>query len=112
MKIQLMSLGVAIAWLTQAAFAQSQPPGAAGASSEHSFQASKVIGKKVKSAQGDEIGKISDLVINPQTSETFAMVDLGRRRGMAPIPWQLINMGAPDQKDVMVNKPKDVLSSA
>jgi PRC-barrel domain len=116
MKIQLLSLGVAIACLTQPSFAQteSQPAEAAGtnAGAQHSFQASKIIGKRAKSAQGEEIGKVSDLVVNPQTGETFALVDLGRRRGMAPIPWQLINMGPPDQKELIVNKPKDVLNSA
>ena len=116
MKLQLLSLGVAVACLTQPSFAQteSQPSEAAGtnAGAQRSFQASKVIGKRVKSVQGEEIGRISDLVINPQSAETFALVDLGRRRGMAPIPWQLINMGSQDQKELIVNKPKEVLNSA
>jgi PRC-barrel domain len=120
MKIQMLSLGVAIACLTQPSFAQqqsepqSQPSEAAGknAGAQQSFQASKVIGKRAKSAQGEEIGRVSDLVVNPHTGETFALVDMGRRRGMAPIPWQLINMGSPEQRDLIVNKPKDVLNSA
>jgi hypothetical protein len=75
------------------------------------YRASKLIGKQTNSTQGEDIGKVADIISNPQTGETFVMVDLGRK-GMAPVPWQLINPGGEQNKNVVIKLPKDVLNSA
>ncbi|MDB6124869.1 MAG: hypothetical protein JWQ71_3862 [Pedosphaera sp.] len=109
--IQLMAYGVAISVFTQPLFAQQQPPRTEGAP-QQSFEASNLIKKRVKSADGSEIGVVKDIVFNPQSGETFVLVDLGRK-GMAPVPWQLISSGGgSNEKDVRVKLSKEVFNSA
>jgi hypothetical protein len=121
------AFGAALALLAEASLAQQPTPGGAGSQqpptnatggtaqspgqAQQFFRASKLVGKQAKSAQGEDIGKVGDIVFNPQTGETFVLVDLGRK-GMAPVPWQLINAGAEQNKSVVVNLPKGVLNSA
>jgi hypothetical protein len=109
--VQLMAFGVAISVFNQTLFAQQQPPGTEGAP-QRSFEASKLIKKQVKSANGSEIGVVKDIVFNPQSGEIFVLVDLGRK-GMAPVPWQLISSGSgTDEKDVRVKLSQEVFNSA
>jgi hypothetical protein len=70
------------------------------------------MGKEVKSAQGEDVGKIKDIVFKPQTGEMFVLVGLGRNR-LAPVPWQLLNIGpTQNEKTVVVSLTKEVVNSA
>jgi hypothetical protein len=110
--IQLMAFGVAISVFSQPLFAQQQPPGSSEGAPQRSFEASKLIRKQVKAADGGDIGSVKDIVFNPQSGEIFVLVDLGRK-GMAPVPWQLITSeGGPNDKDVRVKLSKEVFNSA
>lgn len=111
MKTKLLSLGIALGWLTQAAMAE-QPAPSATTTSSRAFLASRLIGKDVKSTHGQDLGSIRDVVFNPQTGETFIAIGMGRRVA-APIPWSLMNVGAgADEKYVTANVTKEVLGSA
>lgn len=55
------------------------------------FKASNLIGTDVKNVQGEDLGKISDLAINPQGNVVFAVISHGGTLGvgakMVPVPF-------------------------
>src|SRR6267154_1479706 len=76
---------------------------------------SKLIGAQVKSNNGENLGKLEDVVIDPQTGRaTFAIVGkggilrLGEKR--MPVPWQAITIDS--QKRLTLNVDKEKLQSA
>ena len=59
------------------------------------FRASELIGYSVKNAQGEELGAIEELVINPQDGRiTYAVLSVGGFLGMGDklfaIPWEAL----------------------
>jgi hypothetical protein len=55
-----------------------------------SFRASKAINAEVKTAQGENLGKIEDLIVNPTTGKIeFAVIN--REDKLTPLPWQLLS---------------------
>ena len=58
---------------------------------------SKLMKANVKTAQGENLGKIEDLVANPQTGEIqFAIIGMGGTAGIGeqlkPVPWKAITV--------------------
>ncbi len=54
------------------------------------LRASKAIGAEVKTAQGEKLGKISDLILNPTSGKVdFAVLDWNSK--LVPVPWQFFN---------------------
>lgn len=55
------------------------------------FQASRIIGIPARSARGEDLGRIQDLVIDPMTGQAlYVVVDLGSPQGqLRAIPWSL-----------------------
>jgi len=56
-----------------------------------SFRASKAINAEAKNAQGESLGKIEDLVVNPTTGKIEFAV-LSREDKLIPVPWQLFSL--------------------
>src|SRR4029077_5697032 len=76
---------------------------------------SKLKGATVKSNNGDKLGKVEDIIIDPQTGKaTFAIIgkggvlNLGEKR--MPVPWQALTIDS--QKQFTLNMDKEKLRSA
>ena len=75
------------------------------------YRGSKLLGTKVRSGQGDDIGELEDLVLDPKTGEIqFAVLGLGGVLGIgekkAPVPWKALNVSAENQVTINVDKSK------
>jgi sporulation protein YlmC with PRC-barrel domain len=69
--------------------------------------ASKLIGASVKNAQGENLGKIHELVIDPQDARIkAAVVSVGGVLGIGAksvaIPWNKMTMGSGADRDTLV----------
>jgi sporulation protein YlmC with PRC-barrel domain len=69
--------------------------------------ASKIIGASVKNAQGESLGKIDELVIDPKDARIkAAVVSVGGILGIGAksvaIPWDKVTMGSETDKDTIV----------
>lgn len=80
-------LGVAAALLVGVAVGRSQPP---GESEDGFYRASEVIGTVVRAEDGQELGKIQDLLIEEQT-QTVRFFILGEgESNLRAIPWGIV----------------------
>jgi hypothetical protein len=75
-----------------------------------SHRASKLIGRDVKSSDGQEIGELKDVTFNQQ-GQIFALVELDDDR-MAVLPWQKIDAksAAGEDEDLKVNTTKESIT--
>jgi sporulation protein YlmC with PRC-barrel domain len=69
--------------------------------------ASNLIGASVKNAQGENLGKIDELVIDPQEARIkAAVVSVGGVLGIGAksvaVPWNKVTLGAGDDRDAVV----------
>jgi sporulation protein YlmC with PRC-barrel domain len=69
--------------------------------------ASKLIGASVKNAQGESLGKIDELVIDPHDAKIKAAVVsvggvLGLGAKLVAIPWDKMSMGTGADRDTVV----------
>jgi sporulation protein YlmC with PRC-barrel domain len=80
--------------------------------------ASRLIGANVKNAQGESVGKIDELVIDPQEARIkAAIVSVGGLLGIGAksvaIPWNKVTMGSgADRSDIVVAMGKEELEQA
>jgi sporulation protein YlmC with PRC-barrel domain len=80
--------------------------------------ASRLIGATVKNAQGESVGKIDELVIDPQEARIkAAVVSVGGVLGIGAksvaIPWNKVTMGSgADRSDIVVAMGKEELEQA
>jgi sporulation protein YlmC with PRC-barrel domain len=80
--------------------------------------ASKIIGASVKNAQGESLGKIDELVIDPHDAKIkAAVVSVGGVLGIGAksvaIPWDKVTMGSGTDRDtVLVAMGKEELEQA
>lgn len=85
------------------------------ATSTQAFKATNLIGADVKNLQGEELGKISDLAINPQGNVVFAVISRGGTLGigakMVPIPISALQI-EPSGKVARLDITKQKLDSA
>jgi sporulation protein YlmC with PRC-barrel domain len=87
-------------------------------SSMNEVYASKIIGASVKNTQGENLGKIDELVIDPHDARiTAAVVSVGGVLGIGAksvaIPWDKVTMGSGTDRDtVVVAMGKDELEHA
>jgi sporulation protein YlmC with PRC-barrel domain len=79
------------------------------------LQVSKLLGAHVKSNTGENLGKLEDVILDPQTGRaTFAVIGkggilkLGEKR--LPVPWQALRVDS--QKQLTLNMDKDRLGTA
>ena len=124
-RLELASIALAIALCTQLSQAQqndqrqTQQPGQtrdnSAQATANGLHLSKLIGAQVKSNNGENLGKLEDVVIDPQTGKaTFAIVGkggvlrLGEKR--MPVPWQAITIDS--QKRLTLNVDKEKLQTA
>ncbi len=123
-RLKLTALYVGLAFCAQVVFAQSQPsgpaqdqqsqqnkPGAKQSSNPPGISVSKLKGTDVKSNDGQNLGKLEDVIIDPQTGKvTYAVVgkggvlSLGEKR--VPIPWQAVSIDQQKHLTVKVDQKK------
>ena len=93
-------------------------PGIVTPSTINEVYASKLIGASVKSAQGENLGKIDELVIDPHDARIkAAVVSVGGVLGLGAksvaIPWDRMTMGTGADRDtIIVAMGKDELERA
>jgi sporulation protein YlmC with PRC-barrel domain len=127
-RLELAAMSTAIALCAQLSLAQEndqKQTQQTGRSKDRSAQASdslanglhlsKLIGAQVKSNTGENLGKLEDVVIDPQTGKAaFAIVGtggvlrLGEKR--MPVPWQAVTIDS--QKRLTLKVDKEKLQSA
>lgn len=80
------------------------------------LSAKTLMGDKVVNPQGEHLGEIKELMIDPQTGHVgYAVLSFGGFLGMGDklfaIPFRALALNA-DQKEFVLNVPKDKLKSA
>ena len=80
------------------------------------IRASRVIGAKVYSPSGDEIGKVEDVILDKTANNImFAAVGFGGFLGMGekyhPVPWSMLDYQK-ERDGYVVNATKDQLKQA
>jgi sporulation protein YlmC with PRC-barrel domain len=113
-RIEMAVLSVAAAVTTQFAAAQDAPKSTANepasqpitAQSQNDVLFSKMRDETVKSASGQDLGKLDDVLINPRTGKfEFAVLGRGGFFGidekLVPVPWQKVT--ASSNKELTVN---------
>jgi len=80
------------------------------------LKASNVIGMKVESTEGKSLGKIKDLVLDPDEGDVqYAVLDFGGFLGIKDkyfiVPWEAINF-TPNGKKIMLDVSKRDLKNA
>jgi sporulation protein YlmC with PRC-barrel domain len=97
---------------------QPATPGVRTPSMINEVYASKLIGANVKNAQGESLGKIDELVIDPRDARIkSAVVSVGGVLGLGAksvaIPWDKMSMGTQADSDtIIVAMEKDELQNA
>jgi sporulation protein YlmC with PRC-barrel domain len=82
-------------------------PGAMTPGAMNEVYASNLIGANVKNAQGENLGKIDELVIDPKDARiTAAIVSVGGVLGIGAksvaIPWDKVTIGTTADRDTVV----------
>lgn len=79
------------------------------------FRASDLLGKDLKSDNGQKLGEISDLVVGSDGRLNYAVVSRGGMMGVGdrliPVPWNAIHTGSKDD-GFMINIDEKKFSSA
>lgn len=82
----------------------------------HILKASEVIGYSVQNPQGQELGKIEELVIDPQSGQVvYAALSTGGFLGMGDklfaVPWEAMKL-IPEQQSFSLDVAKETLENA
>ena len=82
----------------------------------HILKASEVIGYSVQNMEGQELGKIEELVIDPQSGQVvYAALSTGGFLGVGDklfaVPWEAMKL-VPEQQSFRVDVTKETLESA
>jgi len=123
-KIELLALGLVSALCTQISLAdqssQSTSPSKDSvtlvtASVDGNFRLSKLIGADVKSTNGEDLGRVDDLIMDSHTGKiTFAIVGRGGLLGLGEkrraVPWQQVKINS--EKEVSLNVDREKFASA
>lgn len=80
------------------------------------YSANTLIGDKVTNREGEDLGEIKELMIDPQTGHVgYAVLSFGGFLGMGDklfaIPFSKLEL-RPDKHDFLLNVPKDRLKNA
>lgn len=83
----------------------------AGATQQSEVRLSKLMNAEIKSKSGENLGKLEDLMINPQTGQVdFAVIGrggfLGLGEKLVPVPWQAVTVQSEKQFTLNVDKQK------
>jgi sporulation protein YlmC with PRC-barrel domain len=83
----------------------------------HLPRASKLIGADVENMQGEDLGKIEDIVLDPQDGRVaYAVLSLGGFLGIGEkyfaIPWSALTAKAGEDNTLMLNVDKEKLKNA
>lgn len=95
---------------------QQQKPAEIMAQEPHIVKASEVIGYSVQNLEGQELGKIEELVIDPQSGQVvYAALSTGGFLGMGDklfaIPWETMKL-MPEKQSFSVDVTKETLEAA
>lgn len=114
----LLGLLLSVVFVANAIAAEPQKT-TAGQMGDQSLQgpqrSSQIRGMSVKNPQGQNLGKIDELVIGQDGMVKYAILAHGGLLGIGekliPIPWKALKPG-PDEKTLMVNITKETLEKA
>jgi sporulation protein YlmC with PRC-barrel domain len=119
MKYPLRSSALALAVMTPLlAFAQQpgQPAQAGGQASGVQIQGSSLIGSEVRTSDGKDLGKVHDVMVDPQDGRIASVViSMGGTLGVGgkqmTVPWNAVQVGR-DQQKVVVTLQQQVMPAA
>ncbi len=121
--IQLLALSIAVGLIPVVCSAQSGPSSSQNSGSakhrlgksssgqgEEEIAASKLIGAGLKGENGDDLGEVRDLVLNPQTGKIeFVILGIdagGGTEALLPVPWQAVKFQPKKSLFVSLDKNK------
>src|SRR5947209_14092331 len=87
----------------------------------HQWNLSRVTEASVKDSQGDNLGRIKDVILDPLSGKiTFVVIQLsgevGPKGAYAPVPWPLLhpsgNVGMDEPKTFVLNVDRNQFASA
>jgi len=81
------------------------------------YRASKLIGGNVENLQGEKLGDIKDVVLDPETGRiTYAVLSFGGFMGLGEkyfaVPWSALTSKAGEKGDFVLNVDKEKLKNA
>jgi sporulation protein YlmC with PRC-barrel domain len=107
-------LAIAVAVVAASAVSRAQPDGSAAAAAAPELLASDLIGRPVRSPNGDSVGEIADLVLSPADTVSSAVVAVGGFFGVGEheveVPFDKLVV-APDRSTVLVTMSKEQLAA-
>ena len=108
----VMVIVVAIVCASAASRARTEPPADPGVAQE--FLASDLIGRPVRSASGEAVGEIADLVLSPADKVSSAVVSVGGFLGLGErqveVPYDKLVIAA-NRNTVLVTMSKDEVAA-
>lgn len=108
--VGLLTGSMAMGLIPQAVFAKDKPSNSSSSQAGSDFRLSKLIGTNLKTANGDELGQVQDVVIDTQSGKIrFAIVAVDDGNGveaLAPIPWQAVNIHSEKEYVATIDKNK------
>jgi sporulation protein YlmC with PRC-barrel domain len=80
------------------------------------YMASKIIGEGIKNPQGEDLGKIEDIMLDLNTGRIgYAILSFGGFLGVGnklfAIPWSILKTD-PDEENFILDVPKEMLKNA
>jgi sporulation protein YlmC with PRC-barrel domain len=83
----------------------------------YTHRASKIVGAEVENPQGEDLGKIEDLVLDPQDGRVaYAVLSFGGFLGLGEkyfaVPWKALQAKAGEDDTLILNVDKEKLQNA
>lgn len=109
LSVRFILLGVVAALCPVHLIAQSSP-GSAKHQRIQDLRGSQLLGASLKGSDGQDMGEIKDLVIDPRTGRVnFAIIGVDAGNGteaLAPIPWQAVKLSTEKNYVASIDKSK------
>lgn len=100
---------------TSGSSSSTQPGMQTASQTQQFYHAKHLLNQEAKDSQGQRLGKIEDILFNPQNGETFAAIGIGglTSQRSALVPWQALNvtMSSRGKEEVTINTTKQTLES-
>lgn len=108
--VSLLTGSIAIGLVPQAVFAKDKSSDSSSPKAGSDVRLSKLIGTNLKTASGEDLGEVKDVVLDPQSGKVgFAIVGVDEGNGveaLAPIPWKAVNIHSEKEYVATIDKNK------
>lgn len=108
--VTLLTGSIAIGLAPQIVFAKDHSSDSSSSKAGSDVRLSKLIGTNLKTANGEDLGAVKDVVVDPQSGRIrFAIVAVDAGNGveaLAPIPWKAVNIHSEKEYVATIDKNK------